>query len=143
MRRLAPMHRPRSHFPDRVREAVVALDIDDVRYPPRLRDLPDPPPRLWCIGDLSLLDRTVVAIVGTRSATTYGERIARELSAAFARAGAVVISGMARGIDGVAHFAAFEAGGRTAAVLGTGVDVPYPRSHTALHRRIASEGLLL
>lgn len=143
MRRLAPTPRPRSRSPDRVREAVLALDIGDARYPPKLRDLPDPPPRLWYIGDLSLLDGTVVAIVGTRAATAYGERIARELSASFVRAGAVVISGMARGIDGVAHFAALDAGGRTAAVLGTGVDVPYPRSHTALHRRIAGDGLLL
>ena len=120
-----------------------AIALGDADYPAALHDLPDPPPMLWCIGDLSLLDRTVVAIVGTRRSTMYGERITRELAGALARAGACVISGMARGIDGVAHVAALDAGGVTGAVLGTGVDIAYPPSHRALHRRIASHGVLL
>ena len=73
----------------------------------------------------------------------YGERVTRELAAALARAGACVISGMARGIDGAAHRGALEAKGKTVAVLGTGVDVAYPASHRTLHARIADTGLLL
>lgn len=120
-----------------------AIARGDADYPAALGDLPDPPPVLWCIGDLSVLRRTVVAVVGTRRCTMYGERITRELAGALARAGACVISGMARGIDGVAHVAALDAGGPTGAVLGTGVDLIYPPSHRALYRRIEASGVLL
>lgn len=89
------------------------------------------------------MQATVVAIVGTRRATPYGERVTTELARAFARAGATVISGLARGIDAAAHRAALTATGRTAAVLGTGVDVAYPARHRALHAEIAARGLLL
>jgi len=126
-----------------VRELAFRVCIGDATYPVRLHDLADPPPELWVIGDLSLLNLPVVAVVGTRRATLYGERVARELAGALARAGACVMSGMARGIDGIAHIAALDAGGATAAVLGTGVDLAYPTSHGALHRRIAQKGLLL
>jgi DNA processing protein len=122
---------------------VQPIAVGDAEYPAALHDLRNPPPTLWVIGNLSVLDRPVVAIVGTRKSTLYGERITRELSAALARAGACVISGMARGIDGVAHVAALDGGGLTAAVLGTGVDLVYPPSHRALYRRIATSGLLL
>jgi DNA processing protein len=122
---------------------IVAIRRGDPDFPATLCDLPDPPEVIWCIGSLSVLDAPMVAIVGTRKATIYGERVTRELSGALARAGACVVSGMARGIDGVAHVAALESRGRTAAVLGTGVDIAYPPSHRALHARIASSGLLL
>lgn len=112
-------------------------------YPAPLEELPQPPERLWWMGDRSVLELPCVAIVGTRRATAYGERITRELAGALARAGACVISGMARGIDGVAHVAALDAHGKTVAVLGTGVDVAYPPSHRALHARIAGHGMLL
>jgi DNA processing protein len=115
----------------------------EAEYPEKLRDLPDPPPVLFAIGDLEILAAPCVAIVGTRRATTYGERITTELSVALARAGATVVSGMARGIDGVAHRAALKAGGATAAVLGTGVDVAYPVAHRALHAEICARGLVL
>jgi DNA processing protein len=120
-----------------------ALRPGDSDYPAPLLDLPQPPRTLWYIGDLSILQAPCVAIVGTRKCTAYGERMAREVASALARAGACVISGMARGIDGVAHIGALDANGRTAAVLGTGVDIAYPPSHRALHARIASKGLLL
>src|SRR5690348_13331733 len=120
---------------------AVTLGAGD--YPPALLDLTDPPPTLWCIGDLSVLNHPCVAIVGTRQATTYGVRVTRELAGSLARAGACVVSGMARGIDGVAHVAALDARGRTVAVLGTGVDIVYPPSHRALHARIAAQGLLV
>lgn len=90
-----------------------------------------------------MLDRPCVAIVGTRSATSYGERIAHELAATLARAGACVISGLARGIDAAAHRGALEADGATVAVLGTGVDVTYPRANAHLQRTIAERGLLV
>jgi len=102
-----------------------------------------PPALLWAVGDLAMLAPPVVAVVGTRRSTSYGERVARELAGALARAGACVISGMARGIDGTAHVAALGVGGRTVAVLGTGVDVAYPVAHRPLHKRIAAQGLLL
>jgi DNA processing protein len=115
----------------------------DAEYPVRLLELPDPPAVLFAIGALESLAAPCVAIVGTRRATSYGERMTFEIAAALARAGVTVISGMARGIDGVAHRAALEAGGKTVAVLGTGVDVAYPVSHRALHAEIGEHGLLL
>ena len=98
---------------------------------------------LWARGDMSVLTRPVVAIVGTRKATPYGERATRELARTLARAGACVVSGLARGIDGVAHRGALEVSGATCAVLGTGVDVVYPKAHAALQEQIGREGLLL
>jgi DNA processing protein len=126
---------------DTVGARVIALS--EAEYPASLRDLNDPPPVLFARGDLAAVASPVAAIVGTRRATPYGERVTRDLAAALARAGVAVISGLARGIDGAAHRAALDAGGRTAAVLGTGVDIVYPSAHRALHARIGAEGLLL
>ena len=112
-------------------------------YPASLAELPDPPPILFANGSLVCLSEPCVAIVGTRRATSYGERVTFEIAGALARAGVTVISGMARGIDGEAHRAALAAGGSTVAVLGTGVDVAYPAAHRALHAEIATRGLLL
>lgn len=84
-----------------------------------------------------------MAIVGTRDASEYGLRTASRLAAAAARAGFVVVSGLARGIDAAAHRAAIEAGGRTIAVLGTGVDVPYPASHRSLHQLVQQNGAVV
>lgn len=115
----------------------------DEEYPPALLDLPQAPSLLFTLGDVNLLARRRVGIVGTRHASTSGERIAREMADLLVRAGAVVVSGMAFGIDAAAHRGALDAGGGTIAVLGSGVDVPYPPSHAALHERIAAEGLVL
>lgn len=98
---------------------------------------------LWALGDAAMLTDPMVAIVGTRRATSYGLRITRELATAFARAGACVVSGMAFGIDAAAHRAALDAGGRTLAVLGTGVDVVYPRANRPLYQDICARGLVL
>jgi DNA processing protein len=119
------------------------IELGDEGYPPALLDLRSPPRVLWAIGELETLTPPVVAIVGTRKATPYGERITREIAGALARAGACIVSGMARGIDGYAHTAALDVGGRTAAVLGTGVDVAYPAAHRPLHGHIRQSGLLL
>ena len=119
------------------------IEIGEEGYPPTLLDLRSPPRVLWAIGDLETLRPPVVAIVGTRKATPYGVRATHEISGALARAGACIISGMARGIDGTAHIAALDARGRTVAILGTGVDIAYPAGHRPLHARIREHGLLL
>jgi DNA processing protein len=98
---------------------------------------------LWTEGNLDLLDRPCVAIVGTRRATAYAERVARELGRVLALDGATVVSGLARGVDACAHRGALDAGGATAAVLGTGLDVVFPRAHAQLQRTIGERGLLL
>ena len=119
------------------------LHRGDSLYPTALEDLPDPPPRLWARGNLAILDRPTVAIVGTRRATAYAERVTRQLATTLARAGACVISGLARGVDAAAHRGALEVDGATVAVLGTGVDVCYPKGHASLQRDIAARGLVL
>lgn len=119
------------------------LTPEQDEYPARLRDLRTPPRALWVRGTLAIAEPPAVAIVGTRGASPYGERVARAIATACARAGVCVVSGLARGIDGVSHAAALEAGGRTVAVLGTGIDQVYPRQHRALQERIAREGVLL
>jgi len=129
---------------DAARLSMRVLAWGDPALPPCLGDLDDIPPVLWALGDLALLGEVPrVAIVGTRRATAYGVRIARALAGAFARAGACVVSGMARGIDSAAHRAALDAGGTTIAVLGTGADLAYPAANRVLHAEIGSRGLLL
>lgn len=120
-----------------------ALSRGEEGYPERLLDAPHPPRVLWAHGDLSLLDRPCVAIVGTRRATAYAERVARELGRVLALAGATVVSGLARGVDACAHRGALDVEGATVAVLGTGLDVVFPRAHADLQRTIAERGLLL
>lgn len=120
-----------------------ALERGDARYPAALLDLERPPSPLWVRGDLATLARPTVAIVGTRRATAYAERVTAELSRSLARAGACVVSGLARGVDATAHRGALEVSGATCAVLGTGVDVVYPRAHASLQADIGTRGLLL
>lgn len=122
---------------------IVTLRPGDAAYPEVLGHLPSPPREIHTVGDVSLLRHPCVAIVGTRQATSYGERMARELASAVARGGACVVSGMARGIDSAAHRATLDVGGATAAVLGTGVDVAYPVGNRPLHAAIARRGVLL
>jgi DNA processing protein len=116
---------------------------EDDRYPAMLRTIPDPPPVLFGKGNLDLLARPAVAIVGSRDHSHYGEEVCRALSRAAAGAGLVVVSGMARGLDAVAHLAALEAGGGTIGVLGCGIGVTYPVSNRLLYQRVEREGLLL
>jgi DNA processing protein len=119
------------------------IEIGQEEYPAALLDLRSPPRVLWAIGSLNVVRPPVVAIVGTRKATPYGLRATREIAGALARAGACVVSGMARGVDATAHLAALAVAGRTAAILGTGVDIAYPVGHRPLHARIREHGLLL
>lgn len=113
-------------------------------YPALLAQIPDPPARLWIRGDaeLAVLERPAVAVVGARACSGYGRSVAKLLSAEAAAAGAVVVSGLARGIDGEAHRGAL-ATGVTVAVLGCGVDRDYPAAHAGLARSIVAGGGLL
>lgn len=112
-------------------------------YPSRLRSLPDPPPFLYVRGELRAEDERAVAVVGSRSASPYGLRVARDLSQGLAALGFTVVSGLARGIDGEAHRSALAAEGRSVAVLGCGVDVIYPPEHEELYRNLCERGAIL
>jgi DNA processing protein len=118
---------------------------EDGRYPPRLRELHDPPPGLFVRGAaaVELLHDPAVAIVGARACSSYGSQVARMLGRELAEAGLVVLSGLARGVDGEAHRGALDAGGRTVAVLGCGIDRDYPAVHAQLAARICDRGLLV
>ena len=114
-------------------------------FPSALGSIFDPPPGLFVRGDapLDVLDRPAVAIVGARACSAYGSHVARTFGRELAAAGLVVVSGMARGVDGEAHRGALEAGGATVAVLGCGVDRDYPAGHAELARRISRSGLVV
>jgi DNA processing protein len=122
---------------------MITIGLTDTHYPPLLREIHDPPPRLYLRGNPAVLLQPQLAIVGARRASAAGLRLARDIAAALAEAGIVVCSGLALGIDGAAHRGAIEAGGETTAVLGTGVDTIYPRRHRALGEAIASGGCLV
>jgi DNA processing protein len=127
--------------PDFLRDTI---SIGDESYPPLVRLLETPPAVLWAIGNVALGHMTpAVAVVGTRNATAYGERVTKQLVRALVRGGACIVSGMARGIDSFAHRSALDCGGATIAVLGTGADVVYPASNRRLYREIAERGLIL
>ena len=122
---------------------TIVTPEDDV-YPALLRSLPDLPLALYVRGDLSCLRDTLsVAVVGSRDASLYSLGVARSLAGDLARAGAVVVSGCALGVDGAAHEGVLEAGGKTVGVLGCGLDTPYLRSHAALRENVAKSGALL
>lgn len=112
-------------------------------FPPLLAQIPNPPEMLWIRGDPSSCVRPAVALVGSRAATREGLLLAAELASDLTRAGFVVVSGLARGIDSAAHAAALDAGGATIAVLGTGADLVYPAEHRGLADRIAGCGALV
>jgi DNA processing protein len=113
--------------------------------PPMLRSIHDPPVGLFVRGaaPLELLARPAVAVVGARACSGYGASVARSLARELAAAGLVVVSGLARGVDGEAHRGALDAGGTTFAVLGCGIDRDYPAAHAELARRIAERGLIV
>ena len=122
---------------------IDALRWDAENYPPLLRMIPDPPPVLWVRGRADILTGAAVAIVGSRAATPYALEVASRLAGELAERDVLVVSGLARGVDGAAHRGCVAAGGRTAAILGSGPDVIYPREHDALAARICAEGALV
>ncbi len=120
---------------------VTCLVDDD--YPALLKEVPSPPPVLYYRGQLVETDHAAVAIVGTRKVTAYGREMAHRIASDLAKAGVTIISGLALGVDGVAHRAALDAGGRTIAVLGSGIDVIYPGAHRDLARKIEAQGAVV
>src|SRR5580692_415698 len=116
------------------------LTPEDEAYPERLREIYDPPSALWIRGDVSLLARPGIAVVGTRQPSPYGAGMAELLSRDLANRRMVILSGMARGVDTAAHKGAIEAGGKTVAVWGTGIDVIYPKENKKLAEQIVATG---
>lgn len=153
------VHEPREHRFERFRrdfdaaryQASLAergfrfVGRSEPSYPPLVRELHDPPPGLFLrgAGEAGLLARPSVAVVGARACSSYGSHVARLLGRELASAGLVVVSGLARGIDGEAHRGALEAGGTTVAVLGCGIDRDYPAAHAQLARRICESSLVV
>ncbi|MFT5787205.1 MAG: DNA processing protein [Ascidiaceihabitans sp.] len=117
------------------------IDTATLLYPPQLRDLSDAPPFLWAIGDISLMQRPAISMVGARNASSLGTRMAKSLAAELGQLGYVIVSGLARGVDAAAHLAALDTG--TIAVQAGGVDVMYPAENTELALNIAAKGLRL
>lgn len=122
---------------------ICVLTWEDEDYPRRLKEIDQPPPVLYLRGELRLEDEWAVAIVGTRRITAYGRQVTEEVSSTLARNGVTVVSGLARGVDAVAHQAAIQAGGRTLAVLGSGVDRIYPPENQRLAEQILSQGAVI
>lgn len=128
----------------RCREAGYQILFEESdNYPALLREMPDPPALLYCKGSLLPEDELAVAIVGSRKCTHYGLQQAEKIAGALARAGMTIVSGLARGIDQAAHTGALKAGGRTIAVMATGLSHIYPPEHLALSEQVADQGALL
>lgn len=126
-----------------IKDEIIVLKEGEAGFPSRLAELPQPVHRLYCRGDISLLTLPAMAVVGSRKCSEYGRRTAREIAGALARDGAVTVSGMAYGIDSMAHWGALQAGGKTIAVLGSGPDICYPPSNGELYAEICARGLVL
>lgn len=125
------------------RRGIQVLTWEDEMYPRRLREIDQPPPVLYMLGTIQAQDDWSIAVVGTRNATMYGKQVANEVASFLAAHGITVVSGLARGVDRIAHQAALSAGGRTIAVLGSGVDIIYPPEHARLAEKIVDQGAIL
>lgn len=122
---------------------ITLLTWMDENYPRRLKEISQPPPVLYVRGEVIPKDEWAVAVVGTRKLTSYGRQVAEEVAGFLARNGVTVVSGLARGIDSVAHQAALNAGGRTIAVLGNGVDHIYPEENRNLADKMIKNGAII
>lgn len=125
------------------RRKVEAIPCEDPCYPSRLKEIHDYPPVLYVRGSLPPEGHPCVAIVGTRRPTVYGRQVAEEMTADLARNGTTIVSGLARGIDSIAHRSALECGGKTIAVLASGLDIVYPAENLKLAQRIMESGALV
>ncbi|CAK8719546.1 DNA protecting protein DprA [Candidatus Electrothrix laxa] len=119
------------------------LCCDDPLYPSFLLNIHDYPILLYCLGDIDCLCLPAIAVVGSRTPTNYGRNVSAALARQLVANGIAVVSGLAKGIDGQAHLGALEAGGKTIAVLGCGLDIVYPREHGSLYKKIGDQGLLI
>ena len=140
-------HRPKVSLDNEMekleRYKITALTLKDEAYPSRLKEIYDPPPVLYIRGRLTTEDEWAVAVVGTRRPTYYGREVTEKISGDLARNRITIISGLAKGIDAAAHRAALDAGGRTIAILGCGLDIVYPADHAKLARGIMEHGALV
>ncbi|MEF2965224.1 DNA-processing protein DprA [Paenibacillus sp. M1] len=125
------------------RKGIRPITVYDPSYPILMKETGRPPWVLYTIGDTKLLASLSIAMIGTRVPTAYGRKVATWLTEGLCAQGVAIVSGLARGIDGICHQAALNAGGLTIAVLGTAIDVAYPREHAGLYRQIAERGLIL
>lgn len=140
MRRTVSLEREMERL-DRL--GVRPLTIYDANYPARLKEIFNPPPILYVRGGILPADDQSVGVVGTRSPSVYGKELTARIVPELVSAGLTVVSGLARGIDSIAHHAALDAGGRTVAVLGCGIDVIYPAENRRLYQRIAEQGAVI
>ncbi|NPV86372.1 MAG: DNA-protecting protein DprA [Anaerolineae bacterium] len=124
-------------------QGIKVIIREDAEYPRRLREIAYPPPVLYVRGEIDPRDDWAVAVVGTRNASSYGRQVAAEVGKHLARNGITVVSGLARGIDRIAHESALDAGGRSLAVLGSGVDRIYPPEHRFLANQMIQTGALI
>ena len=131
---------PMEAYERMVEAEIDAITLDDDSYPRRLREIHDPPPLLFVKGRIIDRDEWSLAIVGTRKPTTYGRRATISLATELANAGLTIVSGLARGVDGIAHTSTLEANGRTLAIVASGLDRTYPPEHKALAGRILESG---
>ncbi len=125
------------------REGARLVTWQDDEYPPRLRHIHNSPPVLYVKGEILPQDEWAVAAVGTRIPTTYGRQLVDEIAGGLAKSGITIVSGLARGIDSLAHRAALRVGGRTIAVLGCGIDIVYPHEHRGLAKNIIQRGAII
>lgn len=124
-------------------QGVQVLTWEDEAYPKRLKEIAQPPPVLFVRGSINVEDDWAVSVVGTRRVTPYGRQVATEIARFLAQNGVTVVSGLARGVDAIAHQTAIQAGGRTMAILGSGVDVIYPPEHRKLADEIIKQGAVI
>ena len=122
---------------------IIVLNKDDERFPFFLKNINNAPKALYCIGNLDILNKPAVAVVGARKCSEYGRQVAQRIGGMLASNGVVTVSGMALGVDTNAHLGALKNGGKTIAVLGQGVDICYPKSNKALYEKIIKEGLVI
>jgi DNA processing protein len=122
---------------------VRLVSFEDAEYPGNLREIPDPPPVLFVRGRIDPEDQRAIAVIGSRKASAYGTSVCGRLVRALVAHGFSIVSGMAKGVDTAAHWAALDCDGRTLAVLGTGVDVVYPKANKRLFETILDRGALL
>lgn len=133
----------RNYFDSLERQNIKVVIKGFDGYPKKLQDLPDAPVALFCKGDISLFDKLAIAIVGSRTPSNYGRIVTEEFAGDIARSGAVVVSGLAYGVDSISHKKTLEVGGKTIAVLGSGFNYIYPSEHNSLADEIAEKGLLI
>lgn len=133
-----------NRYEDYIKKRNISLiNIYDENYPKLLKETYDPPTTLFCKGNIELLKDMSFSIVGCRNATNYGNLVSKDMAYNLARENIVIVSGLARGIDASAHKGALSAVGKTIAVLGSGVDVPYPIENIELYKEISEKGLII